>query len=94
VTSTWRAAPPLEWSTFTAAVPCCLQKVCSITILEENNQCKIFLISDGNLSMSPAPNKAIMNLTTAAHKVVFNPTAQILAISSKFKDSALKLVRK
>jgi hypothetical protein len=43
--------------------------------------------------MSPAPNKAVMNLTTAAHKVVFNPTAQILAISSKFKDSALKLVR-
>lgn len=43
--------------------------------------------------MCPAPKKAIMNLTTAAHKVVFNPTAQILAIASNSKDSALKLVR-
>jgi len=52
----------------------------------------IMWILGSDNAMYPTPAKAIMNLTTAAHRVLFNPTAQILAVCSKFKDSALKLV--
>lgn len=41
---------------------------------------------------SPKPLKAIMNLTSSCTSLTFNSTAEILAISSNFADSALKLV--
>ena len=41
----------------------------------------------------PRPLKAVMNLTTSASEVQFNHTSELLAISSKEKKSAVKLVR-
>lgn len=40
----------------------------------------------------PTPLKSLMHLTTTADQTLFNPTSEILAISSKRKKSALKLV--
>ena len=36
--------------------------------------------------------KSIMNLTTAITDLKFNPTSQILAVCSKWKKNALKLI--
>ncbi len=41
----------------------------------------------------PRPLKAVMNLTTSVNEVRFNHTSELLAISSKEKKSAVKLVR-
>ncbi|XP_059488515.1 U3 small nucleolar RNA-associated protein 18 homolog [Neocloeon triangulifer] len=51
-----------------------------------------FFPKGSELSMYPQPAKAIMNLTTAADFVHFNPSAQILAIASKLQHKALKLM--
>ena len=40
----------------------------------------------------PTPLKSLMHLTTEADQTQFNPTSEILAISSKRKKSALRLV--
>lgn len=40
----------------------------------------------------PKPLKAIMNLTTSVSKTLFNSTSEILAISSRVKKDALKLL--
>ncbi|KAF4527618.1 hypothetical protein B566_EDAN015421 [Ephemera danica] len=48
--------------------------------------------ANSGLSDSPRPSKAIMNLTTAAHQVIFNSSSQLLATVSRCKDSAVKLV--
>ena len=41
----------------------------------------------------PTPLKSLMHLTTGADQTQFNPTSEILAISSKRKKAALRLVR-
>jgi U3 small nucleolar RNA-associated protein 18 len=41
---------------------------------------------------SPAPLKAIENMTTSIEHIVFNHDAQCMAISSRMKKDALKLV--
>ena len=41
---------------------------------------------------APRPLKAIMNLTTLVNRLKFNPTSEILAISSEAKDNAVKLL--
>lgn len=43
-------------------------------------------------SAAPQPSKALLHLVTAATSLQFNPTSQILAMSSDEKDGALKLV--
>ena len=43
--------------------------------------------------VKPHPLKAVMNLTTGISNVKFNPSSEVLAISSKEKKSAIKLVR-
>lgn len=39
-----------------------------------------------------SPLKSIMNLTTALSDLQFNPTSQILAVCSKWKKNAVKLI--
>lgn len=46
----------------------------------------------GLFSTSPSPLKTIMNLTTVADTVRFNPDGQILAIASRMKKDSLRLV--
>ena len=41
----------------------------------------------------PRPLKAVMNLTTSISNINFNPSSEVLSISSKEKKSAIKLVR-
>ncbi|XP_053349383.1 U3 small nucleolar RNA-associated protein 18 homolog [Clarias gariepinus] len=43
-------------------------------------------------SSSPKPLKCVMNLLTAATSLRFNPTSEILAISSRSEDEATRLV--
>lgn len=40
----------------------------------------------------PKPIKSVMNLTTSVEGVVFNPTSEVLAIYSKWKANAVKLL--
>ena len=42
----------------------------------------------------PTPLKSLMHLTTGADQTRFNPTSELLAISSKRKKAALRLVGK
>ena len=42
----------------------------------------------------PRPLKALMNLTTSIDKVAFNHTSEIMAVSSRDKKLAVKLVMK
>jgi U3 small nucleolar RNA-associated protein 18 len=46
----------------------------------------------GLFSPNPSPLKTIMNLTTVADTVRFNPDGQILAIASRMKKDSLRLV--
>jgi len=41
---------------------------------------------------NPTPDKVILNLTTQINQLSFNPTGEILAMSSELRDSAVKLV--
>ncbi|XP_023341141.1 U3 small nucleolar RNA-associated protein 18 homolog isoform X2 [Eurytemora carolleeae] len=41
---------------------------------------------------NPSPDKVILNLTTQINQLRFNPTGEILALSSELKDTAIKLV--
>lgn len=41
---------------------------------------------------TPVPRKAVMNLTTGVHHMVFHPDAQMLAIGSRVKRDAFRLV--
>jgi len=43
-------------------------------------------------NINPTPDKVILNLTTQINQLTFNPTGEILAVSSELKDSAVKLV--
>ena len=40
----------------------------------------------------PRPLRAVMNLTTSVDNMSFNPSGEVLAISSRLKKSAVKLV--
>jgi len=41
---------------------------------------------------NPKPEKVVLNLTTAASNVKFNPTSEILAMGSELKENAVKMV--
>jgi U3 small nucleolar RNA-associated protein 18 len=41
---------------------------------------------------SPTPEKIVLNLTTTVTSVKFNPTSEILAMTSEVKDNAVKLL--
>jgi len=41
---------------------------------------------------NPTPDKIILNLTTQINNLTFNPTGEILSMSSELKDCAMKLI--
>ena len=45
------------------------------------------------VSETPTPIKAVMNMTTQVDTAAFNPHGQILAVASRMKKDALKMVR-
>ncbi len=47
---------------------------------------------EARTSRQPAPSKAVMNLTTPVAKLRFNPSSEILAMTSEVKDNAIKLL--
>ena len=43
-------------------------------------------------STRPKPERIVLNLTTSIGQVKFNPTSELLAMSSELKENALKLL--
>ena len=52
----------------------------------------IYTREDIMTSANPKPIKAVLNLTTEIGKLKFNPSSEMLAMSSEVKENAIKLV--
>jgi len=52
----------------------------------------IYSLADLEMNNRPRPEKMVMNLTTQVNQLKFNPTGEVLAMSSEMKEGAAKLV--
>ncbi|RKO86303.1 WD40-repeat-containing domain protein, partial [Blyttiomyces helicus] len=52
----------------------------------------LYIASSARATSTPAPEKSILNLTTAATTLTFSPDSQILALSSRAKRDSLRLL--
>jgi U3 small nucleolar RNA-associated protein 18 len=52
----------------------------------------IYSLADLETNNRPRPEKMVMNLTTQVNQLKFNPTGEVLAMSSEMKEGASKLV--
>jgi len=53
----------------------------------------LYSLADAMASPTPAPQRALLNLTTSISTLRFNSDGQILAFGSRFKRDSLRLVR-